>query len=65
MLLSCCMTLFVLDSSISFFMSHDLVTMLIICDVMLIPNHKFQNENKNKIEIRKELKIIRVHCLQF
>jgi len=57
---------FILDPFISFFMSHDPVTITVTGDVILNPNPKFQNKNKRKrkIEMRKELKIIRVYCFQ-
>ena len=65
-LLPCCMISFILDPFISFFMSHDPVTITVTGDVILNPNPKFQNKNKRKrkIEMRKELKIIRVYCFQ-
>jgi len=47
---------FVLDPFRSFFMSHDSMTVTVICNVTLIPNPKFQNkikekENRNEKEI--------------
>ena len=57
---------FVLGLFMSFFKSHDSVTMVVTCDVTLILSSKFQNKNKRrrKIKMRKELKIIRVYCFQ-
>ena len=54
---------FVLDSSRSLLMSHDPMTVTVTCDVTLTPNPRFQNKIKEiEIEMRKELKIIRVYC---
>ena len=46
--LSYCMMSFVLGSSMSFFRSHDPVTMTVICDITLTPSFKFQNKNKRR-----------------
>ena len=56
---------FILDSSTSFFMLYNHVTVTVMYDVMLTPSSKFQNKSKRKrkIEIRKRLKIIRVYYL--
>ena len=35
---------FVLDPSMSFFMSHDLVIVTVTCDIMLTPSPQFQNK---------------------
>jgi len=48
MLLSCYMTSFVLDPFMSFSMSYDLVTIIVIYDITLISNLMFQNKNKIK-----------------
>jgi len=54
---------FVLDPSRSLLMSHDPMTVTVTCDVTLTPNPRFQNKRKEiEIEMRKELKIIRVYC---
>ena len=54
---------FVLDPSRSLLMSHDPMTVTVTYDVTLTPNPRFQNKRKEiEIEMRKELKIIRVYC---
>ena len=63
MLLLYCIMAFVLDPSRSLLMSHDPMTVTVTCDVTLTPNPRFQNKIKEiEIEMRKELKIIRVYC---
>ena len=68
MLLPYCMTSFILDPSISFFIAYNLVIMTVICNIILTSSSKFQNKEKKKekekIEMRKKLKIIQVHHLQ-
>ena len=39
---------FVLGSFMSFFRSHDSVTMTVICDITLTSSFKFQNKNKER-----------------
>jgi len=46
MLLLYYIMLFVLDSSTSLSMSHDLMTVTVTCDVTLTSNPKFQNKIK-------------------
>ena len=63
MLLLYCIMAFVLDPSRSLLMSHDPMTVTVTYDVTLTPNPRFQNKRKEiEIEMRKELKIIRVYC---
>ena len=49
------MIIFVLDPSRSFFMSHDPVMVMMICNIILISNPKFQNKKINKNENKKEI----------
>jgi len=44
MLLPCCVISLVLDLSRSFFISHDLVTVSVICDIMVTLKPKFQSK---------------------
>ena len=57
----CYITLFVSDPSISFFISHNPVTVTVMCDITLalVSSSKFWNKNKRKrkIEMRKYYKI--------
>jgi len=64
MLLLYCITSFALDPLMSFFRSHNPVTMTVICDVALtlVLSSKIKIKKK-KIEIRKKLKTIRVYYL--
>ena len=46
---------FILDPSTFLYMSHDFVTMTVMCDIILTLSSKFQNKNKKKNRNRKEI----------